>query len=335
MKVLFIGGTGRISSACSELAVARGIDLYLLNRGQTTARPIPTNLHMLHGDIRDPQSVRAALGDLNFDAVVNWIAFTPEHIQTDLDLFRGRTRQYIFISSASAYRRPSALPTTESTLLANPKWEYSRNKIACEEMLIDEYRKDGFPYTIVRPSHTYDRTMTPFPGGFTFIDRMRKGKPVWVHGDGTSLWTLTHHADFAKGFVGLLGNNHAVAEAFHITSDELLTWDQIYRICARAAGVEEPKLVYVPSDLIAAYDAPLGAGLVGDKAHCVMFDNSKIKRLVPDFACTIPFVRGAEESMAWFDADPARQVIDAKLDQLTDTILAAYASAWPGQRLPV
>ena len=329
MRVLFIGGTGKISSACSQLAVDRGIELYLLNRGQTD-RPIPSNLHIINGDIRDISSARAALGDLTFDAVVNWIAFTPEHIATDLELFRGRTKQYVFISSASAYQKPlSGLPITESTLLANPFWEYSRNKIACEEMLVRAYREDNFPFTIVRPSHTYDRTMLPFNGGFTVVQRMRQGKPVIVHGDGTSLWVLTHHRDFAKGFVPLLGNNHAIGESIHITSDELLTWNQIFQICAEAAGVPNPKLVRVPSEVIASYDPNWGAGLVGDKAHSVIFDNSKLKRLVPDFAASIPFVRGAEEIMAWYDADPARQVIDERMDQTIDAILADYANAWP------
>ena len=329
MRVLFIGGTGKISSACSALAVERGIDLYLLNRGQTD-RPIPKNLHILNGDIRDKASARAALGDLTFDAVVNWIAFTPEHVATDLELFRGRTKQYVFISSASAYQKPlSGLPITESTLLANPFWEYSRNKIACEEMLVDAYRKDGFPFTIVRPSHTYDRTMLPFNGGYTVVDRMRKGKPVVVHGDGTSLWTLTHHRDFAKGFVPLLANNHAIGESIHITSDELLTWNQIYQICAEAAGVDNPQLVHVASEVINAYDPAWGAGLLGDKAHSVIFDNSKLKRLVPGFAASIPFVEGAREIMAWFDADPARQVVDAAMDTTHDRILAAYAQVWP------
>ncbi len=329
MRVLFIGGTGKISSACTQLAVERGLDLYLLNRGQTS-RPIPPNVRILNGDIRDPASARAALGDLTFDAVVNWIAFTPEHVAADMALFRGRTKQYVFISSASAYQKPlSGLPIRESTPLANPFWEYSRNKIACEEMLLDAYRADGFPFTVIRPSHTYDRTMLPFNGGYTVIHRLRQGKPVIVHGDGTSLWTMTHHRDFAKGFVPLLGNNHAIAEAIHITSDELLTWNQIFEICADAAGVKHPELIHVPSDLIAAYDPVWGAGMLGDKAHSVIFDNSKLKSLVPGFAATIPFAHGAREVMAWYDEDPARQVIDAKMDATIDAILAAYASAWP------
>jgi nucleoside-diphosphate-sugar epimerase len=332
MKVLFVGGTGIISSACSQLAVERGLELYLLNRGQTALRPIPAGAHVLHGDIRDRASARAALRDMSFDAIVNWIAFTADHIETDLELFRGRTGQYVFISSASAYQTPPAnLPVTESTPLDNPIWLYSRNKIACEERLMRAYREEKFPMTIVRPSHTYDQTLSPITGGYTVIDRMRKGKPVIVHGDGTSLWTMTHHTDFAKGFVGLLGNNHALGDAYHITSDEVLTWNQIYQLMARAAGVE-PHLIHIPSDFIAAFDADWGDGLLGDKAHSMIFDNTKIKRLVPDFAATIPFARGAEEIIAWFDADPAHRVVDEQFDQLVDRIIAAYESAWPTVR---
>jgi nucleoside-diphosphate-sugar epimerase len=328
MKVLFIGGTGIISSASSQLAVDRGIDLYLLNRGQS-ARSAPKEAKILQGDIRDPKSVEQALGDHHFDAVVNWITFTPDQIEIDLNLFRARTHQYVFISSASAYQTPPAsLPVTESTPLHNPYWLYSRNKIACEERLVRAYREEGFPITIVRPSHTYDRTMLPVQGRYTSVDRMRKGKKVIVHGDGSSLWVLTHHRDFARGFVGLLGNNHAIGDAFHITSDELLTWNQIYELVARAAGVEA-QIIHVPSDLIAAYDADWGAGLLGDKAHSMVFDNSKIKRVVPDFVASTPFAHGAEEIMAWYDADPARQVVSTEMDQLMDRIIADVESIFP------
>lgn len=323
LKVLFIGGTGIISSACSELALERGLDLYLLNRGQSF-RPTPAGATVLHGDIRNPESARAALGDLQFDAVVNWIAFTPEHIETDLALFNGRTRQYIFISSASAYQTPPVqLPITESTPLHNPYWAYSRAKIACEERLMQAYRQDGFPMTVVRPSHTYDKTLLPMDGGYTVVNRMRQGKKVIVHGDGTSLWTLTHHRDFAKAFVGLLGNSHALGETFHITSDELLTWNQIFQLVAQAAGVE-PNIVHIPSDFLARFSADWGASLLGDKAHSVIFDNSKIKRAVPDFVAAIPFSQGAREIMAWYDADPARQKVNAEIDQRMDEIIAAY-----------
>ena len=329
MKALFIGGTGNISSACVELALAQGIEVTLLNRG-TSGRPVPNGAQVVNGDIRDPQSVRAALGSRSFDVVAEFVAFTPEHIETDLELFRGRTGQYIFISSASAYQTPPAiLPVTESTVLDNPYWEYSRNKAACEERLVRAYREEKFPITIVRPSHTYSAPYVPVEGGWTTIDRMLRGEPVIVHGDGTSLWTLTHANDFAKGFVGLMGNAHAIGEAFHITSDEWLTWNQIHEILAAAAGVK-PTLVHVPSDLIAAYDKAWGESLLGDKTHSFILDNSKVKRLVPDFICTTPFSRGAEEIIAWHMADPARQQVDPAFNALCDRILQAYAKAWPG-----
>jgi nucleoside-diphosphate-sugar epimerase len=329
MKVLFIGGTGIISSACSQLAVERGIDLYLLNRGSTSSRPAPKGAKILHGDIRDAQSAGAALQGMSFDAVVDWVAFTTQHIQADLDLFRGRTGQFVFISSASAYQTPpGSLPVTESTLLDNPIWQYSRNKIACEEMLVRAYRGERFPATIVRPSHTYDKTLLPFDGGYTVVDRMRKGKKVIVHGDGTSLWTLTHHTDFAVAFVGLLGHPAAVGESYQITSDEWLSWNQIYEITAHAAGTE-PRMAHIPSELINAYDPDWGAGLLGDKAHSMIFDNTKIKRLVPEYKARIPFVQGAAEIMAWYDADPARQKVDERMDRVMDDLIARYESIWP------
>jgi nucleoside-diphosphate-sugar epimerase len=267
---------------------------------------------------------------MTFDVVVDWVAFTPDHVETDLALFRGRTGQYVFISSASAYHKPvRSLPITESTLLHNPYWQYSRDKAACEARLLQAYREEGFPATIVRPSHTYDRTLLPFRGRWTVVERMRQGKPVVVHGDGTSLWVLTHHRDFAQGFVGMLGNPRALGEAYHITSDEALTWDQIFRIVARAAGVDRPELVHVPSELINAFDANWGAGLLGDKTHSVTFDNTKIRRLVPNYRATIPFHQGAEEIIAWFEADPARQEVDPDWNQLLDRIIMAYRSAWP------
>ncbi len=331
MKVLFIGGTGIISSACTALALERGIEVFLFNRGETTKRgALPYGTQVLKGDIRDPQSVRDIIGAKKFDAVVNWVAFSPQHVEQDLEIFRHRTKQYIFISSASAYQTPpSSLPVTESTLLDNPYWEYSRNKIACEELLVRTYRQEKFPITIVRPSHTYDKTLLPFSAGYTEVDRMRWGKPVIVHGDGTSLWTLTHHRDFAKGFVGLLGNSKAIGEIFHITSDEWLSWNQIYQIVASAAGIPKPKLVHIPSDLIAVYAPNLGPGLLGDKAHSMIFDNSKIKRVVPGFAATIPFSEGAREIIAWYDEHPSRQVVDQDYNQLADRIIAAYQAAWP------
>ena len=260
--------------------------------------------------------------DLDFDVVVDWIAFTPDQIEADIELFRDRTDQFVFISSASAYQTPPvSLPVTESTILDNPYWQYSRDKIACEERLVRAYREEKFPFTVVRPSHTYDRTMLPLKGRYTVIDRMRRGKRVVVHGDGTSLWVLTHNTDFAKGFVGLLGNSRAIGEAFHITSDELLTWDQIYKLAANAAGVVAD-IVHVPSEVIAQYDADWGIELFGDKAHSMIFDNSKIKKMVPDFSATVPFSRGVEEIIGWFDADPSRQVIDDRWNEVFDKIIA-------------
>ena len=323
-KVLFIGGSGVISSASTRLAVELGLDVHVLNRGESTTRPLPEGVTVLRGDVRDPASVRAALGDAQYDSVVDWVAFTPEHVRTDLELFTGRVGQYVFISSASAYQTPpSRVPVVESTPLRNPHWAYSRNKIACEDLLVEAYRHDGFPVTIVRPSHTYDRTLVPLDGGWTAVERMRQGREVVVHGDGTSLWTLTHHADFATGFVPLLGHPRTLGEAFHITSDDALTWDQITRALASAAGVEA-RIVHVPSDVIAAEDPGWGAGLLGDKAHSMVFDNSKVRRVVPSFRPTITFEQGAREIVDWFDADPARKVVDTRMDALMDRLVERF-----------
>ena len=324
LRVLFIGGSGIISAACSRLAAERGIKLSVLNRGATHLRPLPPEATVLHGDIRDHLAAREALGDLEFDAVVDWVAFTPEHVQADIELFRGRTGQYVFISSASAYQTPPArVPVTESTPLRNPFWQYSRDKIACEDLLVEAYRQTGFPATIVRPSHTYDRTNIPFDGKWTALARMRAGKEVVVHGDGTSLWTLTHSADFARGFVPLLGHPRTIGDAFHITSDDVLTWNQIGEALAAAAGVTA-RLVHVPSDAIAAADAAWGAGLLGDKSHSMVFDNSKLRSVVPSYRAEIPFEQGAREIVGWHDEDPARQQADARLDAVMDKLVAAY-----------
>jgi nucleoside-diphosphate-sugar epimerase len=329
LKVLFIGGTGIISSACARLAVARGIDLYLLNRGEGRLRPPPPEAVLLRADIRDRASVRDALGRHEFDAVVEFFAFTPEHVRTDLELFGGRTGQYVFISSASAYQTPPArLPVLESTPLRNPHWRYSRDKIACEDLLVSAYRQDGFPMTIVRPSHTYDRTLVPFDGGYTVLGRMRAGKEIVVHGDGTSLWTLTHHEDFAKGFVPLLGHARTLGETYHITSDDVLTWNQIAETLGAAAGAA-PRIVHVPSDAIAAADPAWGAGLLGDKAHSLVLDNAKVRAVVPDYVATIPFEQGAREIVAWHDADPARQVIDERFDAVMDKLVSQYGVGRP------
>ncbi|MET0433354.1 MAG: SDR family oxidoreductase [Cellulomonas sp.] len=323
-RLLVIGGTGVISSAVTRLAVERGLDVTVLNRGSSATRPVPEGAEVVQADVRDPESVRAALGSREFDSVVDWVAFTPEHVQTDVDLFAGRTGQYVFISSASAYQTPpERLPVTESTPLRNPFWQYSRDKIACEDLLVRAYRDHGFPATVIRPSHTYDRTLVPLDGGWTAMERMRQGREVVVHGDGTSLWTLTHHEDFARGLVPLLGHPRTLGEAFHITSDDVLTWDQVVRALAAALGVE-PRIVHVPSDAIAAADPEWGAGLLGDKAHSMVFDTTKLRRLVPDFATTIRFEQGAREIVAWHDADPGRRTVDTRLDAVMDDLVARF-----------
>jgi nucleoside-diphosphate-sugar epimerase len=325
LRVLFIGGTGVISSACSRLALDSGIELFALNRGTSTTRALPPQVRTIQADIREPRSVRERIKDLDFDSVVDWVAFTPDHIRTDIDLFGGRTGQYVFISSASAYQTPPARqPVTESTPLRNPFWRYSRDKIACEDLLITAYREQAFPATIVRPSHTYDPTLVPFDGGWTVLGRMLAGKPVIVHGDGTSLWTMTHHEDFARAFVPLLGHPRTLGEAFHITSDDVLTWNQIARTLAAGLGVPA-RIVHVPSDAIAAADPEWGAGLLGDKAHSMLFDNTKIRRLVPGWRAVIPFERGAREIADWYLADPARQVTDQALDAVMDKLAAAWS----------
>ncbi|GAA1747117.1 NAD-dependent epimerase/dehydratase family protein [Agromyces humatus] len=325
LRILFIGGNGTISGASSDLAVQRGYDLTLLNRGRSSQRMPITGTRHLTGDAEDAASIAAAIGDETFDVVANFRAFSPEQVARDIELFEGRTRQYVYISSASAYQKPVArLPITESTPLRNPFWQYSRDKIAGEELLVAAYRERGFPMTIVRPSHTYDEASVPLLGGWTAIDRMRRGEPVVVHGDGTSLWTVTHTRDFAVAFVGLLGNEGALGEAFQITSDEVLTWNQIASALAAAAGAEF-RPAHIASDAIARELPELGAGLLGDKAHSVIFDNSKVKALVPEFRAVIPYWRGAREMIAWHDADPSRQVVDAELDAAFDRLVQRYA----------
>jgi nucleoside-diphosphate-sugar epimerase len=327
IRVLFIGGTGAISSACSRVAAESGIELFVLNRGVTTSRALPPQVTKLRADIREPRSVLRLIRDLEFDAVVEWVAFTPEQVRADIDLFGGRTGQYVFISSASAYQTPPArLPVTESTPLRNPCWQYSRDKIACEDLLVAAYREQGFPATIVRPSHTYDKTLVPFDGGWTVPGRMLAGKPVIVHGDGTSLWTQTHHEDFARAFVPLLGHPRTLGEAIHITSDDVLTWNQIAEALAAALGVTA-RVVHVPSDAIAAADPEWGASLLGDKAHSMVFDNTKVRALVPGWRAVIPFERGAREIADWYLADPARQITDTALDAVMDELAAAWSVA--------
>ena len=328
MKILFIGGTGIISSACTRLAAEKGVELTILNRGKTD-RHIPETVEGIRADYSDEHQVRNLLGNRCFDVVVDWIAFRPEQVKQDISLFQGKTGQYIFISSASAYQTPPAhQPVTESTPLGNPFWLYSQNKIACENLLITAWRESDFPVTIVRPSHTYDECTLPFHYRYTVVARMRRGEKTIIHGDGTSLWTLTHHTDFARGFIGLCGHPQAVGDVFHITSDESLTWNQIYRIVADAAkGTLDP--VHIPSELLAAWDHEYGPNLLGDKSHSMIFDNSKIKRLVPEFNCLVPFHRGAAEIMAWYDEHPEMQIVDTRVDQMMDRIITSYRNLWP------
>lgn len=323
MKILFIGGTGVISSASVQLASERGMEVVLLNRGKTN-RPVPEKVTVIQGDIRKPEEIKTLIRDMSFDVVVDWVAFEPQHIETDLELFSDKTDQFIFISSASVYQTPpSSLPVTESAPLKNPFWEYSRSKIACEERLLKAFREEDFPVTIVRPSHTYDKTLLPFRGNYTMLDRMQKGKKVVVHGDGTSLWTLTHHRDFAKGFVGLLGNPQAIGHAFHITSDEVLTWNQIFETLAKAAdGSFHP--VYIPSKIIAGFDPDWGSSLLGDKSHSMIFDNTKIKRIVPDFTATIPFSSGAQEIVDWYTLHPGDRVIEKSFNDQLDRMIKKF-----------
>ena len=328
MRVLFIGGTGIISAACTRLAAERGIDLTLLTRGQRAAS-LPGGVRTVGADIEDAAAVERGLEGQSFDAVVDWIAFHPRQVERDIELFRGRTRQFVFISSASAYQKPVGhYLITESTPLANPFWDYSRGKIACEERLMQAYREEGFPITIVRPSLTYGETqvtlaINSWTKSYTVVDRMRRGQKVIVPGDGTSLWVITHNSDFAKGLVGLLGREQAIGHAFHITSDEVMCWDQFYGLVAEAAGAQ-PQLVHMASDFIAACLPEARGGLMGDKAVSVVFDNSKIKRFVPDFCATVPFGQGIRRTIAWFDADPARRQIDEEANAKWDRLIEAY-----------
>ncbi len=326
MKILFIGGTGVISSACAQLVLASGYELAVLNRGR---RRIAPGIRQLTADIGNPLMTQAALGRERWDAVVDFIAYTPAEIEARLPLFRGRSGQYIFISSASAYQKPPVhFPITESTPLVNPFWDYSRNKQACEERLLYALRAEGFPVTIVRPSWTYDETRITVPvnspKNFTIVHRLRQGRPVIVPGDGTSLWVMTHNTDFAKGLVGLLGHSGAIGHAFHITSDEVLTLNQMYQTIAEVAGAPQPRLTHIASDYITACLPEFAGGLHGDKAHSTVFDNSKIKQFVPDFAATTRFRAGMARSVAWHDADLARQQVDAEAEAAWDKLIAGY-----------
>ncbi len=328
MKVLFLGGTGIISTACTRLAAERGIQLDILTRGQREAE-LPAGVRHLEADLKDPHAIERFLKGRSWDSVVSWISYNPADIARDLALFEGRTGQYIFISSASAYQKPATdFRVTESTPLVNPYWQYSRNKIAAEEALMQAVRDRAFPGVIVRPSHTYGDSSIPLAVNswtkpYTAIDRMLRGLPVIVHGDGSSLWTLTHNSDFAIGLVGLLGHAQSIGHAFHITSDEALSWDQIYRIVGRAAGVE-PILEHISTDFLAACHPGRHDGLIGDKSVCAVFDNSKIKRFVPEFLATTTLARGIVATLAWFQSDPSRMAVDQTENERWDAILRGH-----------
>jgi nucleoside-diphosphate-sugar epimerase len=332
VRVLHIGGTGLISSACVAHGIAAGQEVWVMNRGTTHKVPPAEGARRIIADASDPEAVRAALGGVHFDAVVQWTAFVPADVARDIDLYRD-TDQYVFISSASAYQKPPDhyLVTESGTPLENPHWQYSRDKIACEAVLRRERERSGFLFTIVRPTLTYGPSQIPVCVGswdkpFTIVDRMRRGAPIIVPGDGTSLWTITHNTDFAKGLTGLLGHPGAIGEDFHITSDEALTWNQIYTLVGRAAGAE-PAILHVPTDALVAADPELEGSLWGDKVHSTLFDNTKLKLLVPDFTATTPFAVGIEQTIAWFDADPARQGIDTEANALWDRVVAVYQEA--------
>jgi nucleoside-diphosphate-sugar epimerase len=327
MKVLFIGGTGVISSACSELCMETGIDLFLLNRNMTNSSGI-AGARQIFADIRNVEDVKNAIRKESFDVVVDWIAYTPEHILADFELFRDKTAQYVFISSASVYRKPPlTLPIKETEKLENPFWQYSQNKIDCENKLNELRHIYDFPATIVRPSHTYDKTKIPLHGGYTTLDRMLKGRKIIIHGDGTSLWTLTHHKDFAKGFCPILGRKETIGEAFHITSDDALTWNQICHYMGGALGVE-PEIIHIPSDYISRFDKEWGEGLLGDKAHSMIFDNSKIKKLNPGFKAAVSFREGAKEIVSWYLESDERKKTDYEKDKTMERIIASFEASY-------
>ncbi len=335
-KALFIGGTGTISTAITRsLAENPEWQLFLINRGNRSD-VVPENVTVIKADVNDEADVAAKIGDMQFDTVCDFIGFVPEQVERDYRLFRGRTRQYMYISSASAYQKPaSGYIMTEGTTLANPYWDYSRNKIACEEFLMHMFREENFPVTIIRPSHTYDDRSVPLGvhgdgGSWQVLKRMLDGKPVIIHGDGTSLWTVTHNTDFAKGFIGLMGNVHAIGGVFQITSDETLTWNQIYASVANALGVEL-KPYYVSSDFLASVSPwNLRGALIGDKAASVVFDNSRLKNAVPEFNATVHFDDGVRRTIANVLSHPEYQVEDREFDEWCDRVIEMLESAKKG-----
>ena len=334
MKILMIGGTGTISSAITRQLAQSNNELWLLNRG-SRKNEVPNNVKQIIADIDDEAEVLRQIGDTQFDAVCEFIGFLPSQVERDIRLFKGRTKQYVYISSASAYNKPAANHViTEGTTLANPYWEYSRNKIACEALLLKEYRENGFPITIIRPSHTYCERAVPvsvhgLKGSWQVLKRMMEGKPVLVHGDGSSLWTLTWNEDFARGFIGLLGNPKAIGEAFQIMSDEQLTWNQIYE-CVAKALIVTPKLYHVSSDFLAATSPKewdFTGNLLGDKAVTVVFDCTKLKRVVPGFQATTRFDEGVRRCVAYILAHPELQEEDPEFDAWCERVIAAQEAA--------
>ncbi|MDR1824146.1 MAG: NAD-dependent epimerase/dehydratase family protein [Bifidobacteriaceae bacterium] len=327
-SVLFLGGTGIISWSCVRQAIAQGWDVTVLNRGQSALRPVPPEAHLIQVDVRDAVAAGAALEGKRFDVVADFLSFTVEHVANSIGLVKGKTGQYVMISTAAAYKRGARLPITESTPLVNPWWQYSRDKIACEEYVMNLHRTEGFPITIVRPSHTYDAGLLPNLGGWTDIARLRAGKPVVVQGDGTSLWTLTHASDFAYCFVSLFGNPQAIGEPFHITGDEVLTWNEIYTELAHAAGVSDPVFAHVTSEGIADEIPDLGPWLLGDRTYCGVFDCSKVRQYATGFAQKVPFWQGARQIIDCFDSHPELQVVNPEWDAAFDRMIAKVAIDW-------
>lgn len=325
MRILFIGGTGNISAECAALMHERGNEILILSRGRSA---VPPQYRAFQADRKDPTAMRTALGNAQPDVVINFLGFDLLDVEADFELFKEAVRQYIFISSATVYAKPPPkLPVTEDAPLGNPASDYAQKKLQCEQWLLQRRAESGFPVTIVRPSHTYSKRWIPnavSSAGYAFAARLERGQPVFVPDEGENPWTLTAASDFAAGFCGLVGNAGAVGEAFHITSDEVLTWNQIYTEIAAAVGSELPELVKVPADFICEVAPQLTGSLKGDKAHPGVFDNAKVKRFVPDFQCRVPFRAGIRESVAWLRAHPDEQHLNPLVDAVMDQVLAAW-----------
>jgi nucleoside-diphosphate-sugar epimerase len=329
LRALFLGGTGTISASCTRVALDQGIEVTVLNRARSSVRPLPDRVKRLSGDVKDPQSLLAAIAGHDFDVVVNFLSYSADDARRAVATFRDRTGHYIHISTAQLYQKPPGrLPYVESTARRNPFSAYARDKIAAEDVLTEAYTAESFPATIVRPSHTYDEAMPPVPGDWTVIDRLGRGDEVVVPGDGTSLWTLTHAEDFAQGLIGLFGNPAAVGEAFHITSDDVYSWDQIYELLASALQVE-PRLVHVPSELLAlaAPDWNWAPGILGDLRYSVLLDNTKIRRYVPSFSPVMNFRDAAFSFVQWRRRHPEHTAPDPVVDRLLDRLVSGYHAA--------